>query len=90
MRSCVGRVEILLLLLSRHTAVTFNYNLRHTEYIRQIYIYNVHMKNPQFDLLVWGLVTLAPIIHLGMHLLYHHDAACMSSMTCSNVFAFHH
>ena len=39
MRSCVCRVEILLLLLSRHTAVTLNYHLRHTEYIRQIYIY---------------------------------------------------
>ena len=56
-----------------------------------IYIYTcTHMKNPQFDSLVWGLVTLAPIIHLGMHLLYHHGAACMSLMTRSNVSAFHH
>ena len=36
-----------------------NYSIsRHTEYVRQ-YIYT-YMKNLQFDLLVWGLVTLAP------------------------------
>ena len=51
----------MLITLRMRRAVALNYSLnRHTEYVRQIY--NIYMKIPPFDSLVWGSLRLAPII----------------------------